>query len=386
MKIVLAFDSFKGSLTAAQACAAAAAGLRDAAPACETLERPMADGGEGTARILMDALRGEWVPETVSGPLPDQQVEAGFAWVPSQRLAIVEMAAASGLTLVPPERRNPLLASTAGTGQLLLAARCRRPDRLWLTVGGSATVDGGMGAAQALGWRFLDVHGRRLKPGGGSLGAIRRLVPPPLEEWPPVEVLCDVVNPLCGPAGAAAVFGPQKGATPAVVRTLDAGLRNLAERLAEQCGIRVDELPGGGAAGGLAAGAVAFLGARLVRGVERVAEAVGLDEALRGADWVVTGEGSFDAQSLGGKVVAGVVRVAQRAGIRVAVIAGRVGLTADEVRAAGIQTTLALCTPGLDEREAMARAAELLRERAREFGRRAGGWTIATDNTRPAIE
>ena len=370
MKIVLAFDSFKGSVGAAEACAIARRTLLAVHPDWEVVSKPMADGGEGTARILCDALGGQWIPERVMGPLPSMQVEAGYAWVSARRLAIIEMAPASGLTLLRPTERNPLLTTTYGTGQLLAAALRRRPDRIWLALGGSATVDGGVGAAAALGWEFLDADGRPVKPGGGNLVSIRTIRPPRTHAGVPVEVLCDVDNPLCGPQGAAAVFGPQKGATPAMVAELDAGLRILAERVVQHLHTDILNVPGAGAAGGLAAGALAFFQGRLVSGIDCIMDAVGLPAALRGADWLITGEGSFDAQSMHGKVVAGVARAAQQAGTRVAVIAGQVALSAADFRRAGIESAWALRPPGMPLPQAIAEAPRLLADRTRECASR----------------
>jgi glycerate kinase len=364
VKIVLAFDKFKGSLTASEACAVVQRALREKYPAAEIISKPMADGGEGTAAALHTALGGEWIAREVTGPLPEMQVTADYLWLANERRAFIEMAKASGLVLLAPEQRNPLLTSTRGTGELVADALQRGAQHLWLTVGGSATVDGGTGAAAALGWKFLDAHGRELRPCGAALGRIKKLVAPQ-RAWPMVEVLCDVDNPLCGEHGAAHVFGPQKGATPAMVKQLDAGLRNLAAVVRAQLGKDILEVPGAGAAGGLAAGAIAFLNARLVPGITTIMNASHLGEALIGADWVITGEGAFDAQSLRGKVVDGVARLARERGAKIAVLAGRVLLEEAQWRAAGVQAARAIALSGMSTAEAMARAAELLRAEAR---------------------
>ncbi len=365
MKCVVAMDAFKGSLEAEAACEAVARGLEQVDPAIEARRLPMADGGEGTAEILRRAAGGHWKRRLVTGPLPGRTVEARYAWAPGERTAIIEMASACGLPLLRPEERDPLRTTTHGAGELIAAARGLRPARIRLAIGGSATVDGGTGAAAALGWRFLDRAGRALPPGGGALERLARIEPPdPRPRLPPVDVLCDVDNPLCGPEGAARVFGPQKGADADAVERLEAGLCRLADVLQAQFGIAVRDLPGAGAAGGLGAGAVAFLGARLVPGIDAVMDAVGLPDALRGADWAITGEGRFDGQSARGKVVQGVAREARRADARVLVLAGQVAVPPSDWPALGIDEARALMAPGMTEDEAQRRAAELLEAQA----------------------
>ena len=403
MKIVVALDSFKGSLTAVQACDLVAEALRSVVPGVEVVTKPMADGGEGTASVLMAAAGGQWISRTVMGPLPEMEVEAGFVWLPDNRTALVEMATASGLPLLRPEQRNPLKTTTYGTGQLIQAAFDHGANHILLAIGGSATVDGGVGAAMALGWRFLTKEGEEIGLGGGQLARIVKIVPPvrsvpvraslrgasvparlkevvrgrtTYEETPDsvttnvtVKVLCDVDNPLCGEHGAARVYGPQKGATPEMVEQLDAGLAHLARMVKEQLGRDIACLPGAGAAGGLAAGAVAFMNARLVPGIDAIMSQTRLAEAVAGADWVITGEGSFDEQSLRGKVVSGVTRVARAAGARVAVCAGQVRLEPGRYRQAGIEAAVACMEPGMELDYAIAHGAELLDCAARRFAR-----------------
>jgi glycerate 2-kinase len=375
VKIVVALDSFKGALSAEAACAAVARGLREANSSVACVLKPMADGGEGTAAALLAARPGgEWIPLEVTGPLSDRRVEAGFAWFADDRTAVVEMAAASGLPLLSERERNPMHTTTLGTGQLLAAATAKGAAHILLAIGGSATTDGGIGAAAALGWRFLDAGGRTLPPVGGQLGAIARIEPPakPLP-LPRITVLCDVTNPLCGPHGAAAVFGPQKGATPAMVAELDAGLANLAARILAEIGRDVLDLPGGGAAGGLGAGAAAFFGASLAPGIATVIAVSRLREALSGADWCITGEGSFDEQSLHGKVVSGVCEAARAAGVRTVVFAGQVRLDPAGWAAVGIHQAWALQTPGMSLSESLRRTPELLRITARRWVRETFG-------------
>jgi len=367
MKIVVAMDSFKGSLPAVQACDIVARALRAVRPEAEVVVRPMADGGEGTAAALMAAAGGQWIARTVTGPLPEMRVEAGFVWLPQTRTAVVEMATASGLQLLAPRQQNPLLTTTYGTGELIAGAIEHGAGRILLAVGGSATVDGGVGAATALGWQFLTKEGRDIALGGAAVATIHTMIPPQAALGAEVEVLCDVDNPLCGPHGAAQVYGPQKGATPEMVEMLEAGLAHLAKLVKEQLGRDVKDPPGAGAAGGLAAGAVAFMNARLVSGIDTVMSHSGLPEALADADWVVTGEGCLDEQSLRGKVVSGVTRIAQQTGAKVAVLAGRVHLWPEQYRAAGIETALPCADEEMDTRDAIANAAALLDKAARRF-------------------
>ena len=366
MKIVVALDKFKGSLNASDACAIVQRVLRERFPVAEIISKPMADGGDGTAEALQTALGGEWITQEVTGPLPEMRVTAKYLWLAKGRRAFIEMAQASGLVLLPPELRNPLLTSTRGTGELLADALRHGAQHIWLTVGGSATVDGGTGAAAALGWRFLDANGGTLAPCGEALSRIKKIAAPSCD-WAAVEVLCDVDNPLCGEHGAARVFGPQKGATPPMVAQLDAGLRNLATVVRAQLGKDILDIPGAGAAGGLAAGAIAFLNARLVPGITTVMNACKLEEDLVGADWVITGEGAFDEQSLRGKVVAGVANLAKRHGVKIAVLAGRVLLTKEQWRNAGVDVAAAIAPPAMSTPDAMRQAAALLHTTAQQL-------------------
>ncbi len=383
MKIVVAIDSFKGSLTAVQACETVAQAIRSVMPHVQVVTKPMADGGEGTGSVLMAVAGGQWISRIVMGPLPDMKVDAGFVWLAEDGTAVVEMATAAGLQLLRPEQRNPLKTTTYGVGQLIKAAVDYGARRILLAIGGSATVDGGVGAAMALGWRFLAADGQEIGLGGGELPRIARIVAPvrsvPVrasEETPygvttsaAVEVLCDVDNPLCGEHGAACVYGPQKGATPEMVEMLDAALAHLARVVKEQLGRDVAEVPGAGAAGGLAAGAIAFMDARLVCGIDTVMAQTRLQETITGADWVITGEGSFDEQSLRGKVVSGVIRVAKAAGAKVAVLAGQVRLSPGEYRRAGIEAAVSCMEDGMDLEYAITHGRELLDRAARRFVR-----------------
>jgi glycerate 2-kinase len=314
MRVLVAPDKFKGTLTAEEAAEAIARGWRRADPAAEVDVVPMADGGEGTLDALVAALGGRRFKETISGPLGDP-VRAEFAVIPSAEgtLGVVEMARASGLALISPARRDPKRTTTRGTGELILAACRKGVERVLVCIGGSATNDGGAGMAQAVGARLLDSHGRDLRPGGAALLDLATIDMSGLDASvarATFVVATDVDNPLVGPHGASAVYGPQKGASPEDVALLDSALGHLAAVIHRDLGLDVRNVPGAGAAGGLGAGLVAFLGARLRPGVDVVMEAVGLRERMEKADLVVTGEGTFDEQSLHGKAPAGVLRAA----------------------------------------------------------------------------
>ncbi len=387
MKIVVALDKFKGSLSAPEACEIVREALLATRPKLEIVVKPMADGGDGTAEVLRTALGGEWISRRVTGPLPTIPSTGRYLWVADRKLAVIEMAAASGLVLLRPDQRNPLCTTTRGTGELIRDAVERGARKILLGVGGSATVDGGVGAAMALGWRFLDGTGKPVGLGGAVLERIAKIVPAqsrfrgsgipaatgrdknvaPTMDWPAVEVLCDVDNPLCGEQGAARVFGPQKGATQEMVERLDAGLNHLADIVATQLGKDIADVAGAGAAGGLAAGAIAFMNARLVPGIDTIMSLSGLDGELADADWVITGEGKFDEQSLRGKVVHGAAKLARKHGVKVAVIAGSVQVSEKKYRAEGIELALPTMKPGMTLDEALARAEELLAETARSF-------------------
>ena len=323
-RILVAMDSFKGTLSAVEACAVVAQTAREHA---EARELPIADGGAGTVEAILRAVGGRKHSAHVVGPRGDV-LTATFGTINHGETAVLEMASASGLELVPRKQRNPWHTTSRGTGMLLLEALRGGARRIILGIGDSATVDGGLGMIQGLGAFFLDERG---EPVGGNMtgGTLREIAAVDLDHIEPLvggaefEVLCDVSNPLLGHRGAAAVFGPQKGATPAMVEKLEAGLRHAYDVIEKQLNVRVREEPGAGAAGGLGAAAMAFLGARLVPGSKRVLDLYGFDRALEQADLVVTGEGSLDSQSLGGKGPAEVVRRARAKGVPCAVIAGR---------------------------------------------------------------
>lgn len=358
MKIVIAFDSFKGALTAPEACRIVAESLAGELSGATIVELPMADGGEGTVAALVAACKGQFieVPE-VTGPLPDMRCRGVYGWLPAQHTAVIEMAAVSGLPLLKASERNPLKTTTYGTGQLIRhAAGETGARRILLALGGSATVDGGVGAACACNWQFLDAHGDQIPPGGGNLRNIFRILPPYNNKFLDIqlEILCDVTNPLCGSNGAASVYGPQKGATPEMVGELENALQHLASCIKDQLALEVANMPGAGAAGGFGAGAVAFFGGELVPGIDAVAEACGLESAIEDADWVITGEGQLDMQSLQGKVVDGVARRAKLHNTRVGVMAGHVALAEDGCKSAGLDDVVQITPEDVDPEKAIA--------------------------------
>lgn len=358
---LVAPQEFKGSLTAAEAARAIAAGVRDALPAAEVVLAPMSDGGAGLVAALLAARGGERVTTAAHDPLM-RPVAATWALLPGGTAA-VEMAAASGLVLLADDERDPLVATTYGTGELVRAALGRGCGEIIVGVGGSATVDAGAGALQALGARLLDATGAELPPGGAALarlaridlsGADRRLAATRL------RVASDVTNRLCGPEGAAEVFGTQKGASAADVRVLDAALARFAAVVARDVGIDLLSLAGGGAAGGLAAG-LRVLGATVEPGFALVAAAVGLEALVARADVVITGEGRLDAQTSYGKTAAGVAAMARAHGRRVAAVAG--SIAAGDAQAA-FDVAVAAAPPGMPVADAMRDAAPLVRAAA----------------------
>jgi glycerate kinase len=371
MKIIIAPDSFKENLTAAEVARAIAEGVRDAAPAAATVEVPMADGGEGTVEALVSATRGTFVERDVTGPL-GETVRARFGLLGDGSTAVIEMAAASGLPLVVPAKRKALITTTRGTGELIAAALDAGARKILIGIGGSATTDGGAGAAQALGVKLLDSSGRDIGPGGGPLASLARIdvsgLDPRLARVS-IEVACDVTNPLTGPTGAAHVYGPQKGATGEQVEVLDHNLAHLARVMKRDLGVDVEHRAGSGAAGGLGAGLVGFLGATLRPGVEMVIEAVDLKRRFAGADLVITGEGRMDRQSAFGKTPIGVARAAAELGIPVVAIVGSIGDGAEEVLKHGVCAYFSIQTRPMTLDEAFRDSRALLRATAAQVVR-----------------
>jgi len=370
MKIVIAPDSFKESLSALEAAHAIEAGFREIFPDAVYVKVPVADGGEGTVEAMTAATNGRRVELQATGPL-GRPVDAFYGLSGGDNvIAVIEMAAASGLELVAPADRNPLLATSRGTGDLIRAALDAGARRFILGVGGSATNDGGAGMLQALGVGLFDAQGAQLAPGGAALAALDRIdlsgLDPRIKECI-FDVACDVSNPLVGPTGASAIFGPQKGATPEMVAQLDANLRHYASVIARDLGRDVADIPGAGAGGGIAAAMLVFLDGRLRPGSEIVTDAVGLDEVVRDADLVVTGEGRIDSQTVNGKTPIGVARVAQRHGKPVIAIGGCLANDANAVHGHGIAATFSTVMKAGTVAEALAGAGFNLRSAARNI-------------------
>ena len=360
MKIVIAPDSYKESLTAMEVATAIESGFQHVLPQAEYIKLPMADGGEGTVQSLVDATNGEIIHQSVTGPL-GQPVDGFYGLLGDGKTAIIEMAAASGLHLVEPELRNPLLTTTYGTGELIRAVLDRGVEHIIVGIGGSATNDGGLGMAQALGIGMLDAAGNSLANGGGALADLASI---DMSQLDPrlasvrLEVACDVDNPLCGAKGASHVFGPQKGATPEMVEQLDSNLNHYAHMMKVLLGKDVTEMSGAGAAGGLGAALLGLLDAELRPGIEIVIDAVDLSEVLKDANLVITGEGRIDSQTIHGKTPIGVARCAKQYQLPVIGIAGCLSTDCDVVYEHGIDAVFAVVNRSVDLPTALKEAAE----------------------------
>lgn len=359
-KIVVATDSFKGSLSAPEACRIIAAQAEKVFPQAEIIQLPISDGGEGLVEVAFNALGGERIVVQTCDPL-GREIAAEYLKL-ADRSALIEMAGAGGLTLLNPREYDPLRTSTFGVGLMILDAIKSGANPIYIGLGGSATVDGGTGAATALGIHFFDEMGGKVTNGGG-LGSIQSLDLRGLRELSysgKIVFLTDVNNPLCGPSGAAEIFGPQKGATPGQVRQLDRGLRNLAERIEQEIGMDLKDIPGMGAAGGFALPFVAFMGAEIRSGIDFVLDVLRFDEKLVGSDLVITGEGRTEAQSAMGKAISAVARRAHEAAVRVAVISGALGDGAEKMFALGVDDLVQATPDGQPLEDALAHAAENL--------------------------
>ena len=350
MKILLAPDKFKGSLTARQVCDAMTEGIRLAYPQANIVALPMADGGEGTAEVLTLATGGEWITVPALDPL-GRPIEASYGISSDRQTAFIEMSQASGLRLLQRHEYNPLQASTFGTGQLILDAVKQGISKLVLGIGGSATNDGGTGMAAALGWRFLNAQNEPLAPCGGNLVQINRILPPAQSFYIAVDVACDVTNPLVGPNGAAAIYGPQKGASQEDVVILDQGLCHLARLIYDQFGVVLAEVPGAGAAGGMGAGALFFLKAMLKEGVNVVMEHTRFVDHLPDTDLVLTGEGKIDNQTLQGKLISGIARQARQSDVPAIALCGTLEVKPEEITALDLTAAFSVLThpQSLDE-------------------------------------
>ena len=324
---VLAPDSFKESISAQQACAALEKGIKKVFPEAVCHHVPMADGGEGTMHALVEATGGKIFNARVTGPL-GSKVDATYGILGDGITGVLEMASASGLQLVKPEERNPLITTTYGTGEIIKMLLGQGVKKLVIGIGGSATNDGGAGIAQALGAKLTDKNGNEIKPGGGNLGLLEKIDPAEIKsllDGIEVEVACDVTNPLTGPKGASAIYGPQKGATQEMVAQLDANLQHYAAVIRKQLGKEIEFTEGSGAAGGTGAGLMAFLNAKLVKGIDLVIKYSGLEAKVKEADYVFTGEGSVDHQTAFGKTISGIAGVTKKYNKPLIAFAGKVG-------------------------------------------------------------
>jgi glycerate kinase len=389
MRIIVAPDSYKGSVTALAAAQAMKRGVLSVFPEAEVLQAPIADGGEGTVETLVIATNGRTMREKVTGPL-GETVPAQWGILGDGETAVIEMAAASGLTLVPKEKRDPRITTTLGTGQLITAALDKGIRKIIIGIGGSATNDGGAGTARALGVRFLNAAGKELPNGGAALAKLASIdlcgLDPRVKEAE-ILVACDVDNPLCGPRGASAVYGPQKGATPEMIIELDKALENYARIAATATGKDVAARPGSGAAGGLGAGLLFFTNAKLRPGIELVIEATQFNDMVATADLVITGEGLTDLQTAQGKAPIGIARAAKQYHVPVICLSGGLGKGADDVYDQGIDGLMSI-VPGpmtleqsMQDGEALIESATARLCRSIKVGMQMGKKIRASSNT-----
>lgn len=371
MKFVIAPDSFKESMTAKKAALAMEEGIRRVFPEAECLIVPMADGGEGTVQSLVDGTNGVIIKREVTGPL-GTTVLAEYGLLGNGETAVIEMASASGLEIIRVEDRNPLITTTFGTGELIKDALDHGVKNFLIGIGGSATNDGGVGMLQALGVSFKDFDGIELPFGGGFLDRIHSIDISELDErikTAKIEVACDVSNPLTGPNGAAHIFGPQKGASKEVVEQLDQNLAHYARKVKASLGIDITHVEGSGAAGGLGAGLMAFLGAELKRGIDLVIDYTDLEARMYGANYVFTGEGSIDGQTVFGKTPYGVASTAYKLGIPVIAFAGKIGDGASALYEHGFTAIIGILKEAMPLSEAIKRGSENLADAAENICR-----------------
>ena len=369
MKIVVAPDSFKGSLTAIEVSDAIEKGIREVFPEAEIIKIPMADGGDGTVQCLVNATGGKILEEKVIGPLGNE-VWAFYGILGDRKTAIVEMAAASGLTLVPENKRNPLITTTYGTGQLIKAALNQGCRKMIIGIGGSATNDGGAGMVQALGTKLLDKDGEEIGFGGGELKKIVKIDISCMDKrLSDIKVLAasDVNNPLCGPQGASRIYGPQKGATPEIIEELDESLAYFAELIKRDLHKDIKDIPGAGAAGGLGASLIAFLNAEFRPGIEIMIEAVKLEQAIKDADLVITGEGKIDSQTIYGKAPIGVAKIAKKHNIPVVAVAAIIEEDSRIFQSYGIDTLIKVSEPPMRLSEIKTKKIWLIKKSIKQF-------------------
>lgn len=371
MKVVIAPDKFKGSLTGFEFCSAVEEGIRNVFPKADIIKKPLADGGDGTLEVIQHYLGGTVCKINVQDPL-FRIIEASYILSESSDIAFIEMASASGLKLLKPQEQNCMLTSSIGTGQLIADALSKGAKEIILGIGGSATNDGGMGMAQALGFRFLDKKAQELEPIGKNLTEVQSIDSSKVNQTikhATFRVACDVSNPLFGSTGAAQVYAAQKGASKEEIITLDKGLENFAKMLQEKYKIDPQNIRGAGAAGGLGAATAVFLDAQLISGIELIKEVAQFDEAIENADWIITGEGTLDGQTLSGKTIAGVLSSAKINTIKVAALCGKVNLSKEEASLLHLDYVAAVSENSNNIEDAMANAYENLVLATTNFGK-----------------
>lgn len=369
MKVIITPDSFKGSLTAVEVADAVEKGIKSVFKDAETIKIPLADGGEGTVNCLVNATGGKILHQEVMNPL-GKEILASYGILGDQKTAVIEMAEASGLTLIPLEQRNPLITTTYGTGQLIKAALDQGCKKMIIGIGGSATNDGGAGMVQALGIRLLDLEGKEIGYGGAELCKIDSIITSGMDSRVSslkILVASDVKNPLCGPSGATRIYGPQKGANEKMMQILEKGLAHFAALINQTLNKDVKDIPGAGAAGGLGAGLMAFLDARLKSGIEVVIETVNLEEALKDADLVITGEGKIDYQTIYGKVPIGVAKVAKKYQVPVLAIGAIIEKDAEIVYQYGIDYLIKVSDPPMKLTESKENKIYLIKNCIKQF-------------------
>ncbi|BDR74857.1 glycerate kinase family protein [Clostridium tetani] len=371
MKFVLAPDSFKESMTAKEVATSMENGLKNIFPKADYIKVPMADGGEGTLQALIDATNGEIFKVEVLGPL-GEPITAEFGILGNGTTAVIEMASASGLYHIEPENRNPLITTTFGTGELIKHALDKNVHQIFIGIGGSATNDGGAGMIQALGGKLLTKSGEDIPFGGGALNKLHSIdlsnLDPRLSEVS-IDVACDVNNPLTGKHGASYIFGPQKGATPEIVELLDENLKHYAKVIKKYLQMDIESIPGAGAAGGLGGGLMAFLSANLKKGVDLVIEYTHLEEKLKNADFVFTGEGAIDYQTKFGKTPYGVASIAKKYSIPVIVLSGKIGDGCEVLYEGGITSIFGILPGAVDIKEALKSGAVNIERTSENVGR-----------------
>jgi glycerate 2-kinase len=363
MKIIIAPDKFKGSLTSIEACDAIKKGILEAENNIELLLFPMADGGDGFAEVMKYYLHTETQFVRAVDPL-GRNISASYEWNNKDFVAIIELASSSGLAILKKEEQNPLVTSTFGTGLLIMDAIKLGVKKIILGIGGSATNDAGIGILAAMGFTILDEDGKILKPSGENLLLIKKIVPPDFLPPIKIEIACDVINPLYGPEGAAYIFSPQKGATPEQVKKLDNGLKHFSEIIKQETGKNLSTIPGTGAAGGIAAGLMAYLNASLTKGTQLIIDASHIKNYIDDADFIITGEGKLDQQSFGGKTISAITSMAKEKNIPVAALCGKLELSEAEWRKLGLSLAVEINDASMNEEESMRMASALVRDKA----------------------